>query len=329
MKQIAVMVITLAVVFAAVAVVSAETELTCKKCGGKITGTYFETNGEYYHPHHFTCGHCNDPIKGEYTVYHGRNYHTDCFNKNVALRCALCDHIIEGKHLVDFWGNPYHLEHEKKAKACEYCSRYISALTTKGGVKYSDGRIICKICRATAVTSEDEAAAVMREVARHLGRIGINVDPGAVELHLVGLDKMQEKSGKQSHRLAGFTDFEETKYMLGMSAERRTDVYLLYGMPRVEAVSTLAHELMHVWQFLAGRLNNDRALAEGSCNYAAYLVLQNYASKHTEYIVFNLKNDKDKIYGEGFRRVKHFAEKQGIPAWLELLKSKNRLPKGY
>jgi hypothetical protein len=34
-------------------------------------------------------------------------------------------------------------------------------------------------------------------------------------------------------------------------------------------------------------------------------------------------NDSDPIYGEGFRRVKAYAEKEGLPAWLDLLKKKN------
>jgi hypothetical protein len=94
-------------------------------------------------------------------------------------------------------------------------------------------------------------------------------------------------------------------------------------------VSTLAHELTHVWQFMAGRLKNDRALSEGSCNYAAYLVLQHYGGKQTEYAISNIIDDKDEIYGDGFRRVKRFAEENGIAAWLELLRKKNHFPGGY
>jgi hypothetical protein len=57
---------------------------------------------------------------------------------------------------------------------------------------------------------------------------------------------------------------------------RDIKVYILHGMPRIDAIATLAHELTHVWQSVHGRLENDPAFAEGSCNYASYLVLGQY-----------------------------------------------------
>ena len=111
---------------------AAQPTLHCKKCGRAITGSYFETNGDYYHPEHFTCDHCSKPINGEYVTHGGKNYHTECFERDVARKCALCGRGIQGKYLIDFWGNSYHIEHQKDAKACEYCGRFISALAGTG-----------------------------------------------------------------------------------------------------------------------------------------------------------------------------------------------------
>ena len=33
--------------------------------------------------------------------------------------------------------------------------------------------------------------------------------------------------------------------------------------------------------------------------------------------------DPDLVYGEGFRRVKKYAEREGLSSWLELLSKKN------
>ncbi len=303
--------------------------ISCEKCGEPITGAYFETADAHYHSHCFLCEHCGSPVKGTYTTYRDKNYHTDCFQNHVAKRCALCDGVIQGEYMFDFWGNAYHLSHQYETHACEYCGRFIAPHTTKGGVHYSDGRYICNFCRESAVTDKNEAIIILAEVARHMNRFGMVVDLGEIELHVVGLKKMQQLSGRGSYRLTGFTDFEENKSLFGLTSSRRIDVYVLYGMPRTDAVSTLSHELAHVWQFTAGRLDNDEAFAEGSCNYASYLVLQKYRGRTAEYVAANLLDDENKIYGEGFRRVKRYAEAEGIDAWLERLKKSNKLPRSY
>jgi hypothetical protein len=49
----------------------------------------------------------------------------------------------------------------------------------------------------------------------------------------------------------------------------------------------------------------------------------------SEYVVTSLIGDENDIYGEGFRRVKRYAEAEGTDAWLDRLEKKNSLPKGY
>jgi hypothetical protein len=323
-------IIVLAIAGIALTVTGQATErIFCEKCEDEIVTSYFTTGGNYYHSDCFLCQHCEKPIKGEYTSYRDGNYHSKCFQRNVAKRCTLCDGVIQGEYLFDFWGNAYHLSHKQDTEACAYCGRFIAPHTSGGGVRYSDGRYICNICRESAVTNVNEASALMAEVARYLEQFGMEIELGEVDLHVIGLQTMQQKSGKGSYRLTGFTDFEETKTLFGISTDRRIDVYLLYGMPRIDVVSTVAHELAHVWQFRAGRLSNDRAFAEGSCNYAAYLVLENYRSREAEYVMANLVSDESDVYGEGFRRVKRFAEAEGIDVWLERLRKKDDLPKHY
>jgi hypothetical protein len=304
-------------------------EYVCHECGEKITDSYFKTDGVYYHADCFVCAYCSRPIQGIYTSYHGDSYHTKCFENHVGKRCAICDGLINGEYLIDFWGNTYHPTHRDETRECVYCGRFIAPRTTGGGIRYSDDRYICNLCRDTAVTTKDEAYLILAEVARHMAGFGMDVELGEIKLHVVGLEDMQKKSGKGSYRLTGFTDFEETKGLFGVLSRREIDVYVLYGLPRIDAVSTLAHELAHVWQFSAGRLKNDAAFAEGSCNYAAYLVLQNYTGKSRDYVVVNLAEDENEIYGEGFRRVKRYAESEGIDTWLDRLASENSLPSGY
>ncbi|HET6349827.1 MAG TPA: LIM domain-containing protein [Candidatus Krumholzibacteria bacterium] len=301
----------------------------CAACGKPITGGIFQTKGKSYHTECFRCAYCDRPITGTYSEYKGKNYHTDCFTRHVALRCALCGDIIRGEYLQDFWGNSYCLRHEHDAPVCDSCGRFISDRTTGGGVRYDDGRYICNLCRPESVTDIDEILALVHEVAVHMKSAGMRVDYDGIRIHLIGRNEMQKLSGHHSNGLRGFTDYSEDFRVFGRSHDRHMDMYLLYGMPRMELISTIAHELGHVWQFNHGGFRNDRAWSEGSCNYAAYLVLSQYPGRESAFFRTSLTRDDDNVYGDGFRRVKTLAEARGTKTWLKYLASSTGFPAGY
>src|SRR5262245_40139783 len=300
----------------------------CAVCRSPIYGEVIHAGDAYYHPEHFVCALCGKRLTSEYIVKDGQNYHKICFESRLALRCALCGQVIQGRYIKDFWGNAYHSSHEGKSPKCEYCSRFLSQTLTDGGATYEDGRVVCGICRRTAVDRDGEAASLMKETVSDLGSSGIEIDRDDVRLHLVGLPELRERAGMGSHILRGYTDFRETR-MTGMTLSRRIDVYILHGMPREDALATMAHELMHVWQSKKHRMSNDPAFSEGSCNYASYLALGRHPGGQSDFIVHNMMESDDRIYGKGFRRVKRFAEEKGIERWLDRLGSQDRLPPGY
>lgn len=301
----------------------------CGVCGKPVTTESFQTNGLFYHSACFRCTQCNRPITGPYSEYKGKNYHNQCFERHVALKCALCEEIIRGEYLQDFWNNSYCLRHENDAPVCDSCGRFISENTTGGGVRYDDGRFICNLCRPKSITDVDEILGLVHEVAGHMRELGMKTDYHGIRIHLVGREEMQKLSGHHSEGLRGFTDYREDFRVFGRSHDRRMDMYLLYGMPRMELISTIAHELGHVWQFNRGRFRNDRAWNEGSCNYAAYLVLARYPGKESAFFRTSLSRDDDSVYGEGFRRVKVLAETEGTKTWLRQLARDTDFPAGY
>ena len=299
---------------------AAGTAHVCSACGEAIEGSFFETKGNYYHPHHFVCEYCSSPITGQYTTYRSRNYHHKCFEGHIALRCVLCRLPIDGEYLVDYWGNAYHKRHASEVPTCDFCDRLLSAELREGGVRFSDGRSLCGDCHRSAVKKVRQARALMNRVAAQLRRIGMDFETVDLRLHLIGLKRMQEIANFRSHDLRGFTDYHEERNLFGRTSKRQIDVYLLYGMPKVEMIGTLAHELTHVWQFLSGRLDGDRALSEGSCNFASYWVLKQMApGREADFIIESMLRDEDEIYGEGFRRVKRYVERNGISRWLALM----------
>ncbi len=306
-----------------------ESGRVCAACGNAIEGAYFATKGVYYHPEHFRCAHCDRQIRDSYSEYQGKVYHNDCFRQHVALRCALCNAMIAGEYLQDYWGNSYCQKHDGVAPMCDSCGRFISEQLTGGGVRYDDGRFVCNVCRPRSITDVHRLLSLVDEVAGHMRHFGMDVDYEGVKIHLIGREQMQKLSGHHSDGLRGFTDYREKFRVMGRSKGRRIDVYLLYGMPRMEIISTVAHELAHIWQFNRGQFRSDRAWSEGSCNYAAYLVLGQYPGRESSFFRVSLSRDGDDTYGEGFRRVRMLAEAEGPRVWLHSLARDNDFPAGY
>ncbi len=303
--------------------VESPTERICNACGREITGSYFETGSHYYHPGCFTCNHCGKPIKTAYTTYKNTNYHNECFENHVALRCAVCDGIIQGQYLLDYWGNAYHTSHKDAVLQCDFCQRFVVGSLIGGMKRFPDGQCFCGKCAPLTVTSVDRARALMVEVARYLEDFGIDVDSEKIQLRLVDRNELKKIASAHTEDTRGFTDYLVRKNLFGRVKNQTIDVYLLDGMHRVQMIGTLAHELTHVWQFEQGRLDQDKALSEGSCNFAAYLVLRRIGGVEADFLITNMLKDKDPVYGEGFRRVKAYAETEGLANWLRLLKKKD------
>jgi hypothetical protein len=302
---------------------SAETARVCAACGQVIREAYFETGGKFYHSRCFRCEYCKKPIEGAFTVYRAKNYHTPCFDNNIALRCAVCGGIVQGQYLLDYWGNAYHPRHKNDVLQCDFCQRFIVGPLMNEMKRFDDGRSLCSICAASSVTSIREARAILLDAADKLRSVGVDVDPDRVELSLVGDEELARIAGSRSNDTKGFTDYWVSKSLFGKVNGETIKVYLLYGMPRVQLASTAAHELMHVWQFRKGRLDQDAAVSEGSCNLASYIVLRKIGGLETEFVIDGMIRDPDPVYGEGFRRAKAYTEEKGIAPWLRLLKQKN------
>ena len=83
---------------------------------------------------------------------------------------------------------------------------------------------------------------------------------------------------------------------------------------------------MHLWQFANAPLENDDQFKEGSCEYASYLYLQNRSELFAEFLIDSKQTNADPIYGEGFRLVFDFVEKNGHYTWLDYLRKNKTAP---
>jgi hypothetical protein len=308
----------------------------CEKCKKQIKGSYYPKDGKYYHENCYKstflkkCSHCKKPIEGEYFVINNKTYHQNCYDNYIADKCAHCNKIIKGEHFEDYWGNKYHYEHYGTVPMCEYCQKLISFKLTGGSTIYDDGRVICKHCKSSAVSNLNKAQRLLEDVMFSLSLQNILIKEKEIELHLVDLKQLRivSKNGSKHSNLRGYATYHYTKEN-DVIVKKEFDIYILSGMPSSYYKMVAAHELMHIWQYQNSDENISKILSEGSCEYASYLLLRKINNSNSKYLIWQLEENKDAVYGEGFRRVKKFVEKNGKTAWLNLLKNEKDFPQGY
>lgn len=301
---------------------------TCAYCGEPILGYYVTIDGKPYHeacswkilPR---CAICGKMIESNYVRFEGKDYHRSCYYNEVAPRCDVCGEPLSGKYRTDFWGLKYHIEHEAELPRCDYCMRLISEGTTGGGRIYSDGRHLCNICFETAVMADSEVKSARYFVLGLLHGNGIDFNKENIDISLVDVPSLKQVSGADFDlNEMGFCKFEFTLVDKD-TIEKNNTIYILSGLPELVFKGVLAHEMMHAWMNLSGIHDLPLDICEGSANYASYLVYATNNDKFAEYLIKNLDENPDPVYGEGFRKVKAIVSGNGINNWLKYLRDQN------
>ncbi len=307
-------------------------DLSCNFCGRPIEGQYYKFENGYYHVECYNkhlaprCDWCGRVIEGKYYSNDSGSYHTECFETHIATRCDLCGKILYGSYIVDSWGNKICAGHQKEILQCDYCQRFISDKTSDGARQYPDGRIVCMICYRDIIVETREARRIMEEVAEILAQYGLDIDYRDVPITLVDRDEICRRAQDLHADLNGFAYYEQSSVLGGLIKTNNFKIYLVDGMPRFYFTATMAHELMHLWLYANAPLEMEPALREGSCNYAAWLVMQHYRSDEYDILKQLQMNNNDPIYGEGLRKVKQFVDKNGMGTWLNYLRQHRENP---
>jgi hypothetical protein len=164
---------------------------------------------------------------------------------------------------------------------------------------------------------------ILEEVHDSLEISGIKIRPFKPDFALISRSKMKQRDRVSAEKQGTATYQRETKN--GKLSHYIMEIYILDGLPRVNFISTSAHELMHIWFYSHNITDASPALVEGSCNMASYLVLKSLKTLEAEYLIQGLFSSKSKVYGSGFRKVQKLADRQGITGWLEYLKTHKRI----
>ena len=299
--------------------------LKCARCNKTIKGEYIIFEGKNYHPACFEiivpkCSVCGESLAGDqYVVTDKGKYHQRCYEQHIALRCDVCGLPLEGTYKEDHWGTKYHLEHEHELDRCAYCARFICQSVTGGGYDYDDGRHVCAICYKSAVTEKWQVYAAVERVRSLLAKHSISVDMAEIPVSLVSPQQLSALSGVDSDDEMGFCKLLNTVYA-GETIARSHSVFILIGLPELVFEGVLAHEMMHAWLNLNCRKLPPPRHTEGSANYASYLTYSQYDNDFARYLIQSLEKSPDPLYGEGYRQIKKYVDRHGLPSLLITLK---------
>lgn len=278
----------------------------CDVCGKPILGPRIEMDGENYHEDCYReakqprCTVCGRPIEGRYLVEGGRSYHPRC-HRTRSPRCAICGEALEGSYLADGWGNPFHARHGEDL-ICPFCNRVMAVSTTHGSfISSANGIRICSLCARRAVSREGQAGEALERVRRQLEGF-FPVPEGSFTWRLVDRPHLISllPSGQIVGNELGITLGERTR--MGGEVQRRIQIVLLSGIPDWLFEAVAAHELVHVWQQLNDLDSLPAEQAEGSAEYASYLLLTDGGTEEGRVKIQAMKESTDAAYGVGFRK---------------------------
>lgn len=230
------------------------------------------------------CENCGKPLQTTFKVYENKKYHSECL------------------------------------LFCSACGRRASKKTTRSVYQYSDGRIICGICKKLAVTRPWSINKIKRQLLSGLERLGFVGIPLNFDLMLV--DKNTITSHSRAHHTQGLT---VTKKSYSKKAGRQLihHILVLNGLPEILFKGVLAHEILHIWQHEHG-FKLDEKYTEGLCNLGSYWVYKNDRSELAQILLKRLIESEDKIYGTGFRlMLKKFENKEWKTFIAELIQNKH------
>jgi hypothetical protein len=260
-------------------------------------------------------------------VKESKPYHANCHKLAFGKKCVVCEKFIEGAYIKDFWGNAYCAHHRDDSNfICYACNRPINRSLARGYVRYPDGRVMCDVCRTTAVDDDQRAAQILAEVQKRMREYNLDTDTVTIPLEMTSVTTMNQQGITVSAaRLQGLTQTHTLTHNGNVQRQVKA-VTVLRGLPQEQFAGVLTHELGHVWLFMQGVDNLPQDLEEGLCNLFAYLLHQENTTPEARYCIHLLENNLDPIYGDGFRRAKGLYESKGLPELLNVVRATGGWP---
>lgn len=281
------------------------------------------------------CNTCKKVIRQdkEYILSQNKCYCSkNCYIQSLP-ECTVC-----GKR--SFTGGIYAMDHS--FFACTECMKKPCCFACQiptDGQKLPDGRVICPACARSAVSDSVRAQGVFNEVRDEMRfSLGIGTthpilfslaSPGMLHqlsgarsnfIYEQGLFKYEADVERVSNRDYLGRKTGETLYKKGESFR----IYVLDHLPKIQMQYVIAHELAHDWMTVHYPGIQDIAAKEGFAEYIAW----RYNSFHKRAALNRrIEANADSVYGEGFRRIRRIAERdgfEGLKRYLEVKSKQNK-----
>ena len=212
--------------------------------------------------------------------------------------CCVCGKHIYGGYWCDAYGNKACQEHS--VVMCASCSRICSS----DMVSIGQGRYVCKTCH-DRIPDEDSCKRITSFVKKTLAGLGLTIPN--FTLSRVSMDRLYE--------------FQHNNAVTGLATAGGNgyEIYILKDIVNTTFAEILAHEMTHLWQWEQHVTVRDE-IVEGFCNLSSFIVLKAIDTELARVKVRELEANPDKIYGDGFRKVKQFYDANGMEKTIAKMK---------
>jgi hypothetical protein len=219
--------------------------------------------------------------------------------------CAVCRQPIRGSYYTNQWNLTFHGHHA----TCDACGHP----TGEHG-----HNPLCVPCRSTVV-STPQAATTRARAVRHLLRArGIHIGDRRVAYGIARVPN-------PGHNSLGVTNSTVIRTASGVTT---TDIEVVVkrDLPGLLFDAVVAHELTHVW-FRVHGVEPAPIVNEGVAELTAYWMLTQAASPHAAAMASQIANNRDRLYGRGFRLAHGAERRHGWSAVAAALLATGQLPR--
>ncbi len=282
-----------------------------------------EIGGKYYHKSCRICYKCGKVIDDDFIhpkqEFEGHSYHFSCLH--AAQTCCICGKVTH-RYVRDYWGNVACEEH---GAPCQYCGSIVKKGQSfkytyiQGGERITLNKQICDKCASSIVKTPEQIERCRREVMDIFKVHGITGIPDDIPISLSDMREESEKKGMGIWGLNyGRISSSRSRYSCEISIHENLPYLVFKGV--------LAHELLHSWIALYAIQLPDNE-EEGLCNLGKFLILKQEKSKEADYLIqWALEENKDPVYGDGYRLMKKRLEKLGWKGLMDALLWENNAP---
>lgn len=207
------------------------------------------------------------------------------------INCYLCGKKIVGSYLCDWAGHTVCASHHLVEK-CVSCGQ----ICDNSAINVGMGSKLCNHCKKYRIEKSDSIT-----IIRYLKGFYASTPIGTVvgwRLIMINPDALFWKTKDKNIR--GLAEAKGSDYT----------IYIYRELSRVVFAKTLAHEMLHIYQYQQG-FNPEKVLREGFCNLGSFLIMKDIGNKEAMAAASNMMQDPDPIYGEGLRRIKAIYDEEG------------------